>query len=197
MEELKLVVPTYNYQLFPEQVEKGEKPEFGAPHVPVLIREADGVRIVLGTHDYEDLEKPDIQIERQPKGWMIFLHPCPGGDPCGYVYFLDDGRSFLVKEASFGPTEPIHILEEDASIPEIHGIKTIWEERERICSRCGRTIVYSGDWYRDFCPECADETEGKWVCRYCKREGSFEEMGGTELIYPICCGSLCDQTKTD
>ena len=98
MQELKLLVPTYNCQLFPEQVEKGEKPEFGAPDVPVLIREAAGVRVVLGTHDYDDYTKPDIQIERQPNGWVIFLHPFPGGDACGYVYFLDDGRSFLVKE---------------------------------------------------------------------------------------------------
>jgi hypothetical protein len=110
MNELKLAVPTYNYQLFPNQVDEGAIPEFGVPHVPVLIREADGVRIVLGTHDYGDLERPDIQIERQPQGWMIFLHPCPGGDASGYVYFLDDGRSFLVKEVNAGPTEPIEVL---------------------------------------------------------------------------------------
>jgi len=124
MDELKLVVPTYNYQLFRRQVDQGEIPEFGAPEVPVLIREAAGVRSVLGTHDYENLEKHDIQIERHPNGWMIFLHPCPCGDPCGYVYFLDDGRSILVKEANECPTQAIEVLNSDASIPEIHGIKT-------------------------------------------------------------------------
>jgi hypothetical protein len=197
MDELKLIVPTYNYDLFPEQVEKGEMSEFGAPDVSVLVRQADGVRIVLGTHDYGDLEKPNIQIERHPKGWMIFLHPCPGGDPSGYVYFLDDGRSFLVKETNVGPTEAIEVLEADARIPEIHWDKTAQEDSEKSCGRCGRSTEDSGDWYGDLCPSCADETEGKWVCRYCKRQGSFEEMGGSGALNPICCGSLCDQIKRD
>jgi hypothetical protein len=69
--------------------------------------------------------------------------------------------------------------------------------RDKNCSRCGQTKEYSGEWYRDFCPACADETEGKWVCRYCKREGNFEEMGGTGMMNPICCGALCDQIKRD
>jgi hypothetical protein len=164
MDELKLLVPTYNFDLYPEEVERGEVPEFGAPDVPVLIREAAGVRIVLGTHDYDDLEKPDIQIERHPKGWMIFLHPYPGSDPSGYIYFLDDGRSFLIKEAGVGPTEVIEVLEADGRIPEIHGIRTWQEEEQKKCARCAQTKKYSGEWYCGLCPECADETEGKWVC---------------------------------
>lgn len=68
---------------------------------------------------------------------------------------------------------------------------------DRNCFRCVQIKEYSGDWYLDLCPACADETEGKWICRYCKREGSFEEMGGDGALNPICCGSLCDQIKMD
>jgi hypothetical protein len=85
----------------------------------VLIREADGVRIVLGTHDYEDYEKPDIYIERRPNGWAIFLHPLGGSDPSGFVYFLDDGRSFLAKEFGLGPTPAIEVLEADHKLREL------------------------------------------------------------------------------
>ena len=117
MNELKLVVLTYNGSLFPDEVEAGEKPEFSEDHIPVLIREADGVRVVLGTHAYEDNLKPDIQIERQPNGWVIFLHPLGGSDPCGYVCFYDDGRSVLVKELGLGPTPAIEVLEADVRVP--------------------------------------------------------------------------------
>lgn len=119
LQELRLLVPTYNATFFAKEVERNEKPEYGDPHVQVLVREAEGVRIVLGTHDHEDLDKPDIWVERQPQGWVIFLHPDAGGDPCGYVYFLDDGRSFLVKETYATP--PIEIIESSTDLPEIHG----------------------------------------------------------------------------
>ncbi len=118
LQELKLLVPTYNAEGFPDEVAKDEMPEFGEPLVPVLIREADGVRIVLGTHDY-DCETPDIQIERRPNGWAIFLHPLGGSDPSGYVYFLDDGRSFLSPENNFGPTPAIEVLEPHGQVPEL------------------------------------------------------------------------------
>ncbi len=91
LKTLKLKVPTYNANYFPREVEEGTKQEFGKPLVPVVIHSADGVRVVLGTHRYMDCDKPDIMIERQPNGWVIFLHSVGGGDPCGYVYFLDDG----------------------------------------------------------------------------------------------------------
>lgn len=116
-----LSVPTYNASYFADEVDNGTKEEFGNPTVPILVHEADGVRIVLGTHDYDDLEKPDIQIERQPNGWMIFLHPLGGSDACGFVFFADDGRSFLMKENDYGPTAAIHILEPGEQIPEING----------------------------------------------------------------------------
>lgn len=119
--ELKLIVPTYNGSLYGQEVMEGTLPDFGEPHVPVVVRPADGLRIVLGTHDYDDTQKPDVQIERQPNGWVIFLHPLGGCDPCGYVYFLDDGRAFLHKERCLGPTEAIQVLEAGETVPEIYG----------------------------------------------------------------------------
>jgi len=112
--ELKLSVPTYNNDLFADDVDQGAKPEFGDPRAAVLVREAGGVRIVLGTHDFEDMSKPDVQIERQPNGWMIFLHPLGGTDPSGYVYFLDDGRSFVKQERV---SYAVEMLEHEEPVP--------------------------------------------------------------------------------
>lgn len=76
------------------------------------------MRVVLGTHDFEDMDKPDIQIERRPNGWAIFLHPIGGGDPSGLVYFLDDGRSYLVPDGLGLPgSEGIRIVEFNEEIP--------------------------------------------------------------------------------
>ena len=119
--ELQLMVPTYNGALYGQEVMQGKMPDFGAPFVPVVVRPAEGLRIVLGTTGYGDAEKPDVQIERQPNGWVIFLHPLAGCDPCGYIYFLDDGRAFLHKERCLGPTEGIDVLEANETLPEIYG----------------------------------------------------------------------------
>lgn len=108
--EVRFCVPTYNAWLFEKQVGMGEKPEFGEPMARLVIRPAAGLRVVLGTYDFNDQDKPDIQIERQPNGWVIFLHPLGGGDPSGLICFHDDGRSFLVKEYSYG-TPAIEIFE--------------------------------------------------------------------------------------
>lgn len=102
--QFRLTVPTYNANYFDKVTHETLMEEFSEPNVPVLVHEADGVRIVLGTHDYDEMDKPDIQIERRTNGWAIFLHPFGGGDPSGYVYFLDDGRSYLVRE--HGGTTP-------------------------------------------------------------------------------------------
>src|SRR5207253_9811775 len=56
--ELKLSVPTYYGTVNCKRNVAGE--DFDEPNVPVLIHEAEGVRIVLGTHDYNDVEKSDI-----------------------------------------------------------------------------------------------------------------------------------------
>ena len=123
MQDLKLAVPTYNANLFPKEVSSGVIPEFGEPKHPVLIHEADGIRIVLGTHDFSETDTPDVQIERQPNGWVIFLHPVGGCDACGYVNLLDDGRSYLLKERGAKPDRAIQILELDAELPEFYGSK--------------------------------------------------------------------------
>jgi hypothetical protein len=87
-----------------------DPPDYGPPYVLVVICETDGVRVVLGSDDCEDLKKPDILVERRPNGWAIFLHPIGGGDPSGYVYFLDDGRSLLLQEGGAGGFGMIEVL---------------------------------------------------------------------------------------
>ena len=115
------MVPTYNANYYEKQVADRTKAEFGVPHVAVLVHSADGVRVVLGSHDLLDTDAPDIAIERQPKAWAIFLHPIGGGDPAGYIYFLDDGRSYLLKEQWVDPDGGIQVLEHDQRVPDIHG----------------------------------------------------------------------------
>lgn len=117
MNVCRFTVTTYNADLFPNEVEIGRMPEFGPPRLPVLIHQVDGLRILLGTHDLDDFSKPDIQIERQPNGWVIFLHPVGGSDASGYVYILDDGRSFLLPENGVGPTPPTVALQPKDDVP--------------------------------------------------------------------------------
>jgi hypothetical protein len=121
MQEFKLEVPTYNGNRFAQEVERGEKPEFGKPQMPVLIRVTNGVRVVFGTHQYEGTRSADILIERQPSRWVIFLHPLGDGDPIGSIAFLDDGRSFLIKEVDPGSAPLIQVTECDEDVPEIAG----------------------------------------------------------------------------
>lgn len=116
--EFRLWIPTYYGHAFPN----GEMPDFDNPLLPVLIREADGVRLILGAHDWNDMQAPDIVVERRPAGWAIFLHPVGGGDPSGYVYFLDDGRSFVQPENPYAGTPPIEML---ASEDELTDVDTI------------------------------------------------------------------------
>jgi hypothetical protein len=85
----------------------------------VVVHSADGIRVVLGTHEFLDVDAPDIMIERQPRAWAVFLHPIGGGDPAGYVYFLDDGRSYLLKDRWIHEDEGIRILEHDQRVPDI------------------------------------------------------------------------------
>lgn len=81
--------------------------EFDKPFVPVLIGEADGIRLILGTDDPGDDEKPDIYIERRPHGWAFFLHP-NAGDPVAMIYMLDDGRTYVLPELFTDP--PIELV---------------------------------------------------------------------------------------
>jgi hypothetical protein len=65
--------------------------------VPVSVAATNAIRILLGTLDSEDGQKPDLFIERRRNGWMIAIHPSDA-DPCGIVYLLDNGENFLVPE---------------------------------------------------------------------------------------------------
>ncbi|MCI0681067.1 MAG: hypothetical protein L0Y71_03100 [Gemmataceae bacterium] len=128
MEQFEMLVPTYYGMMYAKMDPHENKEDFGEPNVPVLIRHAEGVRVVLGTHNFNDMDKPDIQIERRPNGWAIFLHPVGGGDASGLVYFLDDGRSYIVpdglpsEEIRFTQfTEEVPLIDDppvDASLPE-------------------------------------------------------------------------------
>jgi hypothetical protein len=119
VKNLKLLVPTYNGNYYSKQVSDRTKPEFGPPYLPVVVHSADGVRVVLGTHEFLDVDAPDIMIERQPRAWAIFLHPFGGGDPVGYVYFLDDGRCYFLKEWCLNEDDGIRILEHTERVPDI------------------------------------------------------------------------------
>lgn len=92
--EFTVTVPTYygDHDPYPPG-----KDEWDAPHVPVLVREADGLRIVLGSHDLNNSDAPDIYVERRPNGWAFFLHPEGGNDAAGFVYFLDDSDKAYVQ----------------------------------------------------------------------------------------------------
>jgi len=116
MDRFKMMVPTYHAEMA-AKAGLTDNNDFGEPSVPVLICDAEGVRIVLGTHDYKDFSKPEVQIERRPNGWAIFLNPVAGGDTSGLVYFLDDGRSFLVPDGL--PSEAIHVLDRSEDVPMI------------------------------------------------------------------------------
>ncbi len=147
MQEMKLLVPTYFESLdrnggptFSAQETRGsasgvltgngpgavpqasEDSDFGPPFVPVVIHEAEGVRIVLGTHDRLTGEHPDIQLERRPDGWAIFLHPVGASDPSAYVYFLDDGRSFVEKSRALGATPAMVVLRCHSDMAEIDAL---------------------------------------------------------------------------
>jgi hypothetical protein len=114
METLNLMVPTY-YGSFIKGTNL-ELADFGGPMVPVLIHEAEGVRIALGTHEHSDHDKPDVQIERRRNGWLIFLNPVGGSDTSGMVAFLDDGRSFVVEARDNGTTKPVEMVEYEEAI---------------------------------------------------------------------------------
>ncbi|HEY3964752.1 MAG TPA: hypothetical protein VGM05_09405 [Planctomycetaceae bacterium] len=131
MQELELLVPTFCADNPRDDSKTGEgcgsettglgcadgaiaidnpQSDFGAPFVPVLVHEADGVRVVLGTHQRQSADFSDIQIERRGNGWAIFLHPVGGCDPSAVVYYLDDGRSFVSPVPFLGPTPAIEFL---------------------------------------------------------------------------------------
>lgn len=87
----------------------GPQQEFVPPYVAILAYEEDGLRIILGSDDLDENSKPDLKIERRPHGWAFFLHP-NAGDPIAFIYLLDDGRSYLMRETLTEPS--IEIVDE-------------------------------------------------------------------------------------
>jgi len=104
-----LAVPTYYGH---REDRKPDEPDFADPFVPVAVGEVEGVRLILGSDDPNDDEAPDIQIERRPHGWAIFLHPT-AFDSVANIYFLDDGRSFLLPEWGEQQIERVSDIPED------------------------------------------------------------------------------------
>jgi hypothetical protein len=155
MPELKLYMPTYNHGKFRTTEPSEDLPEFGEPRVPVVVRNADGVRIVLGSHDYWAKDAPHVQIERRPGGWAIFLHPLGASDPSGYVYFLDNGLSYIVPQDPCGTTPQIMVLEFGDKVrhldePAADAIGLTLEP----CESCGSDIEAALDYGDEDCPSC-------------------------------------------
>ena len=146
MDELKLDVPTYYGSAFAERDDARELPEFGKPTAPILAHRAEELRIVLGTHDFEDELAPDIQIERRPNGWAIFLHPMGGGDPCGFLYFLDDGRSFLMKGVANTGTPEIETLGLDDDLPGIDDLDRLRHVAGELTTERIKGVVVESDY---------------------------------------------------
>jgi len=121
--ELKVDVPTYYGSS--ASYTAGERPEFGRPFVPTVVRPAGGLRIVLGSDNYFDEDAPDVQIERRPNGWMIFLRPVGGDEVSGQLVFLDDGRSFLIPERHVSSTPPTVALDPGTEVAALEETKTI------------------------------------------------------------------------
>ncbi len=144
--ELRITIPTYYRKEAP-----GDGPaHYGEPTVPILIRWADALRVVFGAHDHRNTRAPDLLIERRPGGWALFLHPAGGDDPSGCVYFLDDGRGFLVPESEPARTPPIVVVNE----PELP--MDIDDGTDDRCRLCGEDFSDSQDGWNGLCATCAD-----------------------------------------
>jgi hypothetical protein len=90
-------VPTYVGELTAEERGPGVDPDFDKPYVPVRVSDAAGIRLILGTDDERDREKPEIVVERRPHGWAIFINS-NGDETVGVIFMLDDGRTMLLRE---------------------------------------------------------------------------------------------------
>ena len=136
VECIKMNVPTYNGKWI---LDNPGLEDYDEPEVPILIHPAEGLRVVLGTHDFFDMSKSDIQLERRHNGWLLFLRR-DGGDPVGFVVFLDDGRTYVTIERGWGIDEEMQVVDYETAVAELDDIKpdglscspmTIVERRQR------------------------------------------------------------------
>jgi hypothetical protein len=85
-----LRVPTY-------YGDRPGKEEFDTPRVPIVFSDAAGARLVLGTRDPNEMGYPDVQVERRPGGWAVFINDS-AGDVVAHVYIIDNGKVYLHPE---------------------------------------------------------------------------------------------------
>lgn len=170
-----LLVPTYHAAWRPRAVERGACAEYGSPRVAIVARLEAGLRIILGTHDPEDRASPDVLVERQPHGWVLFLRPACAGDATVYVYMRDDGQTFVQPEHRLagGPTErllkagqPVPGFERHPRTPGIGSRTSSRQAEVERCRSCDSIEMGSGEDYHGFCPECADRLFSR-TCATC------------------------------
>jgi hypothetical protein len=94
METFAFELPTFYGD---QSAARDDGEEFASPGVPVLAVIGSGLRIILGTQDSDDCERPDVLIERRTNGWAMFIHPDSDG-PSAVIYLHDDGRTFCCPE---------------------------------------------------------------------------------------------------
>lgn len=95
----------------------GQSDNFREPLVPVLLQHQGGLTIVPGADDPNDLDKPDLYLERRPGGWMLQITPPGGGDPAGRLAILDDGRLFIDIERDEYNRRLINVMRHDEYPP--------------------------------------------------------------------------------
>jgi hypothetical protein len=76
---------------------------YGKPITKIRAVSRGNLTLVLGGESANDLNAPDLCIERHPGGWTLQLTGQRGGDPAGHVCFMDDGRvRFMIEEVGAG-----------------------------------------------------------------------------------------------
>lgn len=119
-EGLSIDVPTYYGGV------KGAQPlpEFGEPHHAVRISPAEGIRLVLTSLDIPQERWAEVQIERRPGAWALFLLPLgQSGDASGFVYLLDDGRSFASVERPVNHPMRLKMVSSSEEVPELDRLR--------------------------------------------------------------------------
>ncbi len=115
---IRLTLRTYNGRRFPNAVTADRMPEYEDTNTPIVLTVDSGLRVLLGTHDTQDLGKPDVHIERQPNGWSILMTP-NGADPIACVYIHDDGRMFATSDDMTQPLgRSVTLLEPAEPVPD-------------------------------------------------------------------------------
>jgi hypothetical protein len=89
------------------------KEEYDEPNVPVMFANVAGARLLLGTDDPTNMVVPDIQAERRPGGWAVFINL--EGDTQAVVYFLDNDTTVYIMPETLATVE---VIKSERSLPE-------------------------------------------------------------------------------